>query len=367
MTTLGNGQQVLLTIKLLKMSKQLLIKNGNNTSIGVINSVSEKLPVGNYIIKYDDNKDFYYLQDTESFNIPDKIYGDTSIVDRWIKSFHKSTKNMGIMLCGNKGNGKTLTARLFCEKLNRPVLFLTSPYKGPEFESFISSPLFNECVIFIDEYEKLYNYDNENIDALLSLMDGMFNTKLCFLLTINDFSEVSDKLKNRLGRIKYFKNYPSVDHNVLVDLVNDLLVDKSLVEQTIESCKTISFLNIDMIVSIIKEMNMFNESFEESCKHLNIVNEDLYYDTEINIGNDNFECNSYRINLYSKNSSIRITYVNTNKKIIDYINEGKLPENHDSVYMKDCLEKVYESDCVILKFKNYNIILKPVNKDISLF
>lgn len=190
------------------------------------------------------------------------------------------------MLSGYKGGGKTLIARQFCSIMNCPVIFITEAYKGPDFESFISNPIFKGSIIFIDEYEKVYSDYDETSETLLSLMDGIYNTHLLFLLTINESDRISDKLKNRLGRIRYNKVFSSVEDSLVDAVIEDLLENKvhaSSVKEVVNFIPTVSF---DILTTIIREMNQFNEPATEVVKHLNLVKEEVYFEGHVRVGGE---------------------------------------------------------------------------------
>ena len=262
------------------MINDVIIQNGRNFSVVGITATHDKLPVGNYLVQYNELKGFYLEQQPE-FAIPEKIYGDLSYVHRWKKTFDNSTRNLGILLSGYKGNGKTLAAQYFCKLMGLPVIFITKGYSEAEFESFITNPALNNSIIFIDEFEKYYGEDSDYEDALLSIMDGIYTTHNIFLLTVNASRLISDKLKNRLGRIKYHKQYFTIEESIVNDAIDDLLIHKEhrdSIKNVLDLIPTISF---DIITTLIREVNLFNESAEECIKHLNIVKESVHYEISV--------------------------------------------------------------------------------------
>lgn len=93
----------------------LYIKENNIVKVysrGAIDS-SEVLDPHVYVLKHDKFNGFY-LEITQNFDIPNTLYGDIqSDTARFINTFKKRTGNTGILLVGEKGSGKTLTAKIF--------------------------------------------------------------------------------------------------------------------------------------------------------------------------------------------------------------------------------------------------------------
>jgi hypothetical protein len=256
-----------------------IIQIGATYLIKDLTATHDKLPLGVYLTQYNDNTGEYSLVAKEQFKLPKKIYGDYSIVKRWLKSWkHNSEKNMGILLSGTKGTGKTITAQKFCIEAKMPVIIVDSPHGGgyaKGFNNFISNPVFNNSIVFIDEFEKIYQGRDEQSE-LLGLLDGAFMTKLIFLLTVNE-NNLNDYLNNRLNRIKYHKAYGDLETEIVEEVIEDLLVNKEHKDSIYKFFKKVNMCTFDLLVNVIKEMNLFNEDAITCGAHLNLTIQEKIY------------------------------------------------------------------------------------------
>ena len=87
------------------------MKSGNR--IFLMDSVEslDGLPVGNFQLMWDDRGNVH-LEETSKFILPEKIYDfDRDLIDFCKIKFEKSDGNMGVLLCGRKGQGKSITAK----------------------------------------------------------------------------------------------------------------------------------------------------------------------------------------------------------------------------------------------------------------
>lgn len=243
----------------------------------------KKIPVNNYIVLQDEYSKEFYLKTIDSFTLPKKIYGkEEEIADRYLKSFNKSNKNMGVLLTGLKGSGKTLLAKILSEKSKLPVILVTQPFSGEDFQDFLSS-LKQKVIVLVDEFEKVYA-DDEKQQQLLPVLDGVFETKIMFILTSNTLN-VNEFLKNRPGRIRYLRQYDGLEKDTMNEIIDDLLEDKEKKNELIDVLNILSSVSIDVLLHLIQEMNDYDETAKESIRHLNIQVEHTTFDVRMYINN----------------------------------------------------------------------------------
>ena len=240
------------------------------TVIGSANRVHSELPVGTYVVKFDMMKGFF-LEEVENMSLPSKIYGKLDNRDtRSLKTIQNRTSNLGILLYGEKGSGKTLYVKRMSEEMRKigiPTILVNTDHHGEDYNTFIAS-IQCECLIVFDEFEKIYNNQSQN--SILTLLDGTINTKKMFILTCNTRRSVNEYMINRPGRIHYAYEYKGLDEHFVREYCQDRLNDKSSIETIVNACTASGNINFDMLKAIIDEMNEYNESLAEVLQHLNI-------------------------------------------------------------------------------------------------
>lgn len=258
----------------------MLLQNGKNVVQASGTPITKGLKKGVYSLKYSDMTGFY-LHEDEPFTFPSKMYGDDDmIIKRAIKKFNSIDRNLGVLLTGLKGSGKTVTAKKLCEESGLPVIIIPQCYAGPAFIEFMTSPDLGSCVIFIDEFEKLYYGDSgdrqlaQGSDDMLRILDGPYTTHNLFVFTTNT-DRINECLINRPSRIFYRKNYGSLSGKIVKEVADDMLENKSYMEDLIYACSMIPFVSFDILTSIIKESNLFDEKPSECVKFMNLVSEPI--------------------------------------------------------------------------------------------
>jgi transcriptional regulator with PAS, ATPase and Fis domain len=304
------------------------------------------LPNGTYLTKFDVRNNEYYLELTEDFTTPNKIYGNSELLStRYVNTFNDSTKNMGILLTGLKGTGKSLTAKLTAIKSNIPVILITEEFVGEEFKSFLNN-IKQEVVIFIDEFEKVYS-ENNTQQSLLSLLDGVFEGKKLFIFTSNMVNKVNTYMLNRPGRIRYLAEYESLDESVINDVINDILINKSNISGLLSVLDILGSISMDSLVSLITEMNTYGETANEAIKYLNIRPEDSQY--SVNIMIDGIKVGT---------TSIRIHPLRIIDTYIEFYNSSK-KEWDDIKVIASEWETIREGKTVTMKLEDIILYFQP--------
>ncbi len=193
----------------------------------------------------------------EAFSFNFKIYGTEGkeindlIIHTWESEvFRESGKNLGVIFNGVKGTGKTIAAKLLCNRIGLPTIVITKPCN--ELLEFIQSLNF-EAVILIDEAEKTFKDDSE---VLLKMIDGVYNSRRkLYILTTNELS-LDDNLLGRPSRIRYIKEFGNLSLDIIKEVIDDLLSDKSLAENLMSLVNKLEISTIDILKSLIEECNI---------------------------------------------------------------------------------------------------------------
>lgn len=249
------------------------LKRGSSYQVSSKESLDlhDFLPGGNYIIKKDHHGNFY-LDVTDEFLMPPKLYGDTiKNSARILHTFQSRCESTGVLLNGEKGSGKTLLAKHLCtnaaNQLQIPTILINAPWHGDEFNALIQS-IEQPAILLFDEFEKVYDADKQQ--AILTLLDGVFPSKKLFILTCNDKWRVDAHMCNRPGRIFYMLDFDGLSPEFIREYCEDNLKDKNHVERIVQISSTFDKFNFDMLKALIEEMNRFNESPSDALRMLNV-------------------------------------------------------------------------------------------------
>ena len=276
----------------------------------------------------------------ETFRFDFKIYDLDSeeIISKIIKTwtsdlFRESNKNLGVIFNGLKGTGKTIAAKLLCNRIGLPVIVISKPVDG--MLEFIQSLHF-ESIILIDEAEKTFREEQE---VLLKMIDGVYNDmRKLYILTTNKLS-IDENLLGRPGRIRYIKEFSNLSVKAVNDVIDDNLKDKSLKEEVLKVVDSLEISTIDILKAIIDECNIMGSVPSDST--LNIPK--AKYKIQI-ISFDNLELKFHRelqdyiINHLAADESV----INWLQKVIGTDEKGKkLKKNIDLI------EEMYDCDVCI--------------------
>lgn len=256
-----------------------LIQNGQNFVLGNFGGLPEKLPLGTYTLLFNKDMGQYYLHLIDDIKIPNKIYGDIiPFAKRVCTKYYSKDRNLGVLLVGTKGTGKTITARTIANLLNIPVIIIPQGYDDTAFISFLTDPALGNCVILIDEFEKLYNGENADSNKILSLLDGPYNTHHIFVFTANEFYRINSMMKNRPSRIHFLKEFTGLDEDTVKEIGNNLLDNKDWTEELINISQKMTECTFDTIISICADSNLYKESPKTVVKYMNVLIESSQFE-----------------------------------------------------------------------------------------
>lgn len=251
--------------------------------------MSETLPPGNFLIQQTPAGELYFQQ-IDSFQPIKKTYGKhTNRRERILSTFAARPASTGVMLTGEKGSGKTLLARelsIEAEKMGMPTILINAPWRGDAFNNLLQS-VHQPTLVLFDEFEKVYDEDEQT--QILSLLDGVWQSKKLFILTCNDKWRVDRHMRNRPGRIFYMYDFQGLDADFVREYCEDVLVDKSHISAIIGMLSMFREFNFDMLKCLVEDMNRYNESPQQVIEHLNARpenNTDLRFDITLVINGE---------------------------------------------------------------------------------
>lgn len=235
------------------------------------------LPVDTYQLCFNKMTGFY-LTRHEDLTVSEKVYGPYARkVTKVMKTFKAFDRNMGVILSGPKGVGKSMFARLLAEQgkdANLPLIIVSEAVPG--LEDFISS-IQQECIVLFDEFEKTFRTDKDSgynpQEALLSLFDGIDNGKKLYVVTCNETADLNSYLLNRPGRFHYhfILGTPTGDE-VREYMEDNLKGDARQYIEKIVALSSISAFTYDVLRAIAFDLNQGYE-LTETLLDLNIERE----------------------------------------------------------------------------------------------
>lgn len=266
-------------------------------------SIMDELPPKVYTIKFHPMRGMW-LEERSPLTVGVlKVYGNTpKRVDKVFRTFDLRNRNLGILLSGEKGMGKSIFMRYLAnEAINRgmPVIIINDSLPG--LTDFISN-IEQKCVVLFDEFEKVFlkgsdgNFNDEPRDGrlgddccsggeqkqFLSLFDGMDVGKKLFVVAVNNTHNISSFFLNRPGRFYYHFEFDFLTEDETKEYAMDnITIDKSLVDKLVLLSR-FHDISYDILAAIVTELNN-GYTLKDTLDDLNINISSGYklYDVEL--------------------------------------------------------------------------------------
>lgn len=301
----------------------------------------DQLPPKTYRVDYDPETRIFSLLEAHDFEIPEtKIYGQhLDKVKKVLNSMDKMNRNLGVILSGDKGIGKSLFSKclgLKARKKGIPVILVNEYHEG--IANFLEE-IEQTVMILFDEYDKTFDEKKHNCQAeMLSLFDGVSAGKKLFVITCNEIQSLSQYLINRPGRFHYHFRflYPTADE--IRDYMEDKL-DKQYYDEieNVIAFSVLMNLNYDCLRSIAFELNN-GLKFQQAINDLNIIRISQYKNIKIIVEFENQATLSGKIKewqLYDNTITDMSIYLPDNIRPLSYVGEyiGEFPMNFSNNYI----------------------------------
>lgn len=239
----------------------------------------EQLPAQSYRVCFSESRGFFLTKYVEPNAKEEKIYGDhTAKVTKVIQSYMRSQRNLGVILSGDKGIGKTLFAKLLgAEAIKNNLPLIVVDHYIPGIANYLET-IEQECMVFFDEFDKTFGGVKQADGAanpqteMLALFDGIAGGKKLFVVTSNEMNRLSEYLINRPGRFHYHFRFDYPNPEEITTYLKDKLPESSWkeIDDIIAFASRVP-LNYDCLRAIAFEL-ADGSTFKDAAKVLNIVN-----------------------------------------------------------------------------------------------
>jgi hypothetical protein len=196
----------------------------------------------------------WYLEPDEyKFSLPPKIYGDIekNAIRIWNK-FAKSKEGIGSVLIGNKGSGKTETAKIvgnIAIEHGVPVILVSEVTYNDELIRYISN--LRDVVILFDEFGKIFPQYTQ--DKMFTMFNNLNGYKKLYLITENSRYALSSLFEDRPGRAWYWITYDRVPEDVVIEYCRDNNVSETFLNDLLQVYKKATKFNFDQLKSVVEE------------------------------------------------------------------------------------------------------------------
>jgi hypothetical protein len=208
-----------------------------------------------YRIVVSDRSQVHLVHDRDRFTMPSKFYGaHQEIVQDVLQAISSTEASVGVLLVGEKGNGKSLCMEDLANHAidaGRPVLRITNAVPK-EVLTYVHQTIGAAAFMF-DEFATTY-FEAKHRNELIDFFSDKAMVNCLFLVAQGDEQKIPSDYQNRPGRFLFRIKVSNPSPAVIEEIVTDLNINPKLHDTLVEYCVSAE-LNMDSIRSVIETTN----------------------------------------------------------------------------------------------------------------
>jgi hypothetical protein len=314
-----------------------------------------------------------WLSPGTALKLPAKLYDfEQPFRDQVLTTLRHEDSNMniGVLLEGYKGQGKSVIAKQLAIESGLPIVIITGNIpKICDYQNYLNK-IRQDYVLFIDEFEKFFpesDHPESKIhvqDSFLTFLDGTLGLEHKRLVIFTSNKEIGDKFINRPSRIRYYKKFNFMSKNVFNAIIEDKLKNKDF-RQDLEDNLDVPSCTVDIVTTIIEEINIQNKPYSEFKDFFNHKERETIYTKyrkepdgswkwieELRSKREIGVENEYAQNLIGYNAKI---LNNDGETIIYEMNDYVDPDNEDDKKADEM--KRYTFKLIKQKWEKYSLVV----------
>lgn len=228
-----------------------------------------------YTVEIDRYSDEITFNVAPAISLPEKLYtttDDDKFVNKIVSRYNISKEGVtGVMLSGLKGSGKTIMMKRIALESGLPIILIDKSFYPRHLINLFNKLSATPVCILMDEVDKLG--DDYSDDYLLKVLDGINSSgKKLMIFTCNDDEDISEYLKDRCSRIRYWKEYGETPASMIQAILEDKLDDKTEIKPLTDFIQeNFACISFDNIASFADEVNACpNDTYEELFNDMNL-------------------------------------------------------------------------------------------------
>lgn len=233
--------------------------------------VKDHLPPAVYRVAFNPFQGYYLSIVSELFKTPKKLYGVEEMpIQEIMDAYNREDKQMGVLLAGTKGAGKTLLSQILCNRMiqeqDTPVVLVDTPFSDQGFFDFVND--LGSVVIVFDEFAKVYGADQKN---MLTFFDGSnVQCKRMSIVIENSVNKVSDFMVDRPSRFLFRLTYDKLSKTVVQEMCEDYNLTSEQTRDVKNYAACVYNLSTDMLKAILTYVTSTDVKVSDALRLLNV-------------------------------------------------------------------------------------------------
>lgn len=184
---------------------------------------------------------------------------------------YRSSGAVSLIALGQQGSGKSMTCEQLCNRIlndGLPVIYLDADIPPALLHNLVRDVA--PCVVFIDEFDKRYN-ENDDKERLLTMFSDATLANVSFIVAGNEKHRMSRYLLDRPSRFKYLIQFQGISPYIVEEMCAKYKISKTCTN-LIMRYTSVHHASYDVVQAVVRQAAKVNSNIEQLIRDVCYMN-----------------------------------------------------------------------------------------------
>lgn len=184
---------------------------------------------------------------------------------------YRNSGAVSLIALGQQGSGKSMTCEQLCNRIlndGLPVIYLDADIPPALLHNLVRDVA--PCVVFIDEFDKRYN-ENDDKERLLTMFSDATLANVSFIVAGNEKFRMSRYLLDRPSRFKYLIQFQGISPYIVEEMCAKYKISKACTS-LIMRYTSVHHASYDVVQAVVRQAAKVKSNIDQLIKDICYMN-----------------------------------------------------------------------------------------------